>query len=210
MSGPYPNEPGRSSLIPVSPFAGNGVLGSASPANRPNLEVAPPTFRLSAAVPSANIVSIVTLSWSGRYLRLVPTDSAFISLESESQQGLAKFKRDVLAFIAPRDIPLLLIRRGPNTGPNPASTGSVRIATVLLSLPIFCPEATSQRIVGWLGRHNIMMPLPQRGYRADKRRLQSRAIETAAFGMGVMLERCREGATRQQLAQLCAEVLSAE
>jgi hypothetical protein len=74
---------------------------------------------------------------------------------------------------------------------------------------MFCPEITSQRVVGWLGRHNLMLPLPQRGL-AVRRQLQSRAIETAAFGMGVMLERCREGATRQQLAQLCAEVLNAE
>lgn len=208
MSDTVPIEPGRSSLTPISPYAGNGILTLATPVAETPPEVTPPSFRLSAAVPSANIVSIVTLSWTGRYLRLVPNDSAFISLESESQQGLAKFKKDVLEFIAPRDIPLLIIRRGPNTGPNPASTGSVRIATVLLSLPIVCPEATSQRIVGWLGRHDIMLPLPQRGYRADKRRLQSRAIETAAFGMGVVLERCREGVTRQQLAQLCAAVLA--
>jgi hypothetical protein len=202
---PSPGEPTE-----PSPYTGDGVQGAVLISNNRPRQLQPLSFRLTAAVPSVNVVSIVTLSWTGRYLRVVPKDSTFIHLESESQSGLRQFKNDVFEFFSQRDIPLLLVRKGPATGPNAIAMGTARMATVLLSLPIYCPEPTSQRVVGWLGRNNPLLPSAQSGYPAKLRGLQGRAIETAAFGMGIILETCQTGVTRQQLTQICAQVLDGE
>lgn len=210
MSGPSIPGPARQAKNAVSLYAGNGVLRPENPAHLLSSPLAPPCFRFSAAAPSVDTLSIVTLSWTGRHLRLVPTGSTFVSLQSESQRGVQQFGQDVRDFINEREIPILPVRLGPSTGPNPVSIGTVRMATVLQSLPIPCPELHTQRVLGWLGRHNLLLPRPQPGYRQKKRELQAKAIETAAYGMGVILEACRTEVSRQQLAQLCAQVFHAE
>lgn len=210
MSGPSTLDSTRQENAGVSLYAGNGVLRPENPEGPLDRPLAPPYIRFSAAVPSVDTLSIVTLSWTGRHLRLVPKDSPFLTLKSESQQGVQRFRQDVLDFITERDVPILLVRRGPATGPNQVSTGTTRMATVLQSLPIPCPESHTQRVLGWLGRHNLLLPFPQRGFRAEKRKLQAKAIETAAYGLGVILEACRTEVSRQKLAQLCAQVFDAE
>jgi hypothetical protein len=189
-----------------SPYAGNGVLARDSAPVKNRGVIVPPSLRFSAAVPSVDTLCIATLSWTGQHLRLVPRDSAFLLLQSETQAGVQRFSQDALAFLTEHAIPLLLVRKGPGDGPRSVATGTTRMATALQTLPVPCPQVHTQKVLGWVGRTEPLLPLPQPGFRAHKRALQAKAIETAAYGISVLLEACRDEMNRQRLAQLCAQV----
>lgn len=174
-----------------SPYAGNGVL---RPRQVEPALAAPelPHLRLTAGVPSKDVLSLVTLSWTGKHLRLVPTSTAFFHLASEDQQGLQRFADEVYAYLAARQISFLVVRRGPGTGPQSVSTGTTAMETVLKLMPVPCLAPHTQRVLAWVNSAEWLLPLPQNGYRAERRRLQTRAIETAAFAIAKILEACSE------------------
>ncbi|MFM6830807.1 MAG: hypothetical protein ACKOVA_10825 [Novosphingobium sp.] len=135
-------------------------------------------------------MSVVTLSWTGKYLRLVPSQTDFFFLASEDQHDVQQFYHSLLGYFTEHGIRQILVRRGPGTGPQSVCTGTIRIAAALQMMPFACPEIHVQSVVGWARSTTWLLPLPQRGFRAVRRKLQSRAIETAAYGIAKYLEAC--------------------
>jgi len=185
-----------------SPYAGNGVLRTPATALDEAVLPFPLRLRLTAAVPSKDTLSVVTLSWTGKHLRLVPTHTSFFRLASEDQDGVQQLADDLLKYFAFRDIRLLLVRRGPGTGPYSVSSGTSMIETILHLMPFPCIPQHTQAVLGWVNSADWMLPLPQRGYRSERRKLQGRAIETAAFGIAKVLEACSPGTSPSPQRQL--------
>lgn len=168
-----------------------GFEGGVAPSIPMSNSVASPrSLRLTGAVAAKDVLSVVTLSWTGQHLRLVPTHSAFFHLRSEDQAGVWQLYREVLGFLTASSIDLLIVRQGPGVGPNAVCTGTTRIDTILQLMPVTCVQPHTQRVIAWLNSDDWLLPLPQSGLPAKRRKHQNRAIETAAFGIAKVLEAC--------------------
>jgi hypothetical protein len=144
-------------------------------------------LRLTAAVPSKGLLSVVTLSWNGVHLYLVPSATTFLRMGSEDQLGVRQFACDVWNYFSNQDVDEILVRRGPSEGPRKVSTGTTKIETVLQLMPFTCAHVHVQRVTGWANRENWLLPLTQKELPARERDLQELAIETAAFGVACVL-----------------------
>lgn len=145
------------------------------------------TLRLTGALPAKDVLSVVTLSWNGTRLYLVPSATAFFTLESDDQAGVRQLARDVWEFCRDRAIVELLVRRGPPVGPRQVATGTTKIETILQLMPLTCAHVNVQRISGWLEQKQWLLPLPQPNLRVKLADVQQRAIETAAFGIACVI-----------------------
>ena len=151
----------------------------------------PTQLYLTAAAPSKDLLSIVTLSWNGSHFYLLPSRTTFIELPSDDQAGVQELARELWDFFASRNVSELLVRRGPTAGPHQASAGSTKFEAVLQLLPLTCAHVHVQKVVGWVCKENWLLPLPQSDLRARAKNLQQQAIQTAAFGLACVLERAQ-------------------
>ena len=148
-------------------------------------------LELTAAAPSKDLLSIVTLSWNGSHFYLLPSRTTFIEMQSDHQAAVQETAKELWDFFASRNVSELLVRRGPGTGPHQASTGSTKFETILQLLPLTCPHITVQKVTGWVCKENWLLPLPQSDLSARAKNLQQQAIQTAAYGLGCVLERAQ-------------------
>ena len=148
-------------------------------------------LHLTAAVPSKELLTIVTLSWNGRHLYLVPTATTFFTLTQDDQASVRQLARDLWIYFEQRQIDGILVRRGPSAGPHQASAGSTRFETILQLLQLTCAHVHVQKVLGWARQQEWLLPLPQAGLRATEAKLQEQAILTAAFGIACVLDNLR-------------------
>lgn len=141
-------------------------------------------FRLTAAVPSTRLLSIVTLSCVNNRLFLLPSLTSFFSIDHDDQGSIRELAHELFHFISARSITKILVRRGPPKGPYAIGH---RIETILQLLPPTCAHVNTNRVKNWVERGNWLLPQPQPGIYAQQQGLQTRAIETAAFGIACNL-----------------------
>ena len=145
-------------------------------------------LELTAAAPSKELLSIVTLSWNGSHFYLLPSRTTFIGLRTDDQAGVQETAKELWDFFASRNVSELLVRRGPATGPHQASAGSNKFETILQLLSLTCAHINVQKVTGWVCKENWLLPLPQSGLSATAKNLQQQAIQTAAYGLACVLE----------------------
>lgn len=143
---------------------------------------------ITAAAPSKNLLSIVTLSWNGSHLYLCPSKSGFFELQRDDQAGVRMFARELWEFTVDSDINGMLVKRGPAKGLHAAAPQSAKMETVLQLLPVPCVDIHVQSISGWRKRADWLLPQTQIGLRSRATALQQLAIETASFGIWKILE----------------------
>ena len=148
----------------------------------------PAQLHLTAAAPSKELMSIVTLSWNGSHFYLLPSRTTFVEMRTDDQAGVQETAKELWDFFASRNVGELLVRRGPATGPHQASTGSTKFETILQLLPLTCPHITVQKVTGWVCKENWLLPLPQSDLSSRAKNLQQQAIQTAAYGLACVLE----------------------
>jgi hypothetical protein len=142
---------------------------------------------MTAAAASADLLSIVTLTWSGQNLRLAPSATAFFHLESDDQAAVRRLANDLVGFLVERSVPTLIVRRGPDSGPRRSSRGAVKIETILQLMPLTCVHVHVQRLNAWVNSRDWLLPLPQPRLRSTWRDKQELAIQTAAYGIACVL-----------------------
>lgn len=148
-------------------------------------------LELTAAAPSKDLLSIVTLNWNGNHFYLLPSRTAFVEMKTDDQAGVEKTAKELWDFFASRNVGELLVRRGPATGPHQASAGSTKFETILQLLSLTCAHINVQKVTGWVCKENWLLPLPQDDLNAKAKNLQQQAIQTAAFGLACVLERAQ-------------------
>ncbi|TCJ39098.1 hypothetical protein [Parafrankia sp. BMG5.11] len=145
-------------------------------------------FRVSAVVTSGNIFSLVTLNWTGRSMRLAPTACLTLPVDEERVTH-PQFEHWLELFTKGMEIPHVVIRRGPDTGPHKAAPLAVKVETILEFIPsVGTSRVHACAVTGWVNRANWLLPLPQDELTAPERKVQQRCIETAAFVVARVLE----------------------
>lgn len=145
-------------------------------------------FRVSAVVTSGDTFSLVTLNWTGRSLRLAPTACLTLPLDEEIVAN-PQFEHWLALFTAGMEIPHVVVRRGPDTGPRRAAPLAVKVETVLEFIPsVGTSRVHACAVTGWVNRNNWLLPLPQDELSARERKVQQRCIQTAAFAVARVLE----------------------
>lgn len=145
-------------------------------------------FRVSALVTSGDTFSLVTLNWTGRSMRLAPTASLTLPVDEE-RVAHRQFEHWLEQFMRSMEIPHVVIRRGPDTGPHQAASLAVKVETVLEYIPsVGTSRVHACAVTGWVNRANWLLPLPQNELSAPERKVQQRCIETAAFVVARVLE----------------------
>ena len=146
-------------------------------------------FRVSAVVTSGDTLSLATLNWTGRSMRLAPTASLTLPVDEE-RVAHRQFEHWLEQFMRSMEIPHVVIRRGPDTGPHQAASLAVKVETVLEYIPsVGTSRVHACAVTGWVNRANWLLPLPQKELTAPERKVQQRCIETAAFVVARVLER---------------------
>jgi hypothetical protein len=146
-----------------------------------------PVLRLTAAVSSGNLLSVVTLSFGSRFLYLVPSMTQFFELASDDQAGIRCLANQMWRFFEQTGIGYTLVRRGPSTGPQKVSPFSFKIETILQLLPIECDLVHSQQVSNWSRKADWLFPLAQQVGNKRQRTVQEMSIKTAAFGIAQVL-----------------------
>lgn len=149
----------------------------------------PGRFEVTAACPSAAMLAIVTLNWTGRQISLVPRASTILTLVADDQFGVQTTARQLHDFLAGRGVEQIVVRRLSAGGPKAAGPLTMKFETMLQLMPVRCYQVSSQRLNPWVRREEWRLPLPERRLDAKLQKLQARAIETGAYVIDQILRR---------------------